>query len=352
MNFQEHFKKIFPTEQFSAILGQDAAKKQAKSALLMGRHIVILGPPGIGKTTFAKSIAKILPETEVVEGCEYHCDPKNPICPGCKARKSRGETLKSKKLPGEQRFVRVQGSPDLTSEDLLGDIDPIKAIKYGPLSVEAFTPGKIFKANQGLLFFDELNRCPEKLQNSLLQVLEERTATIGSYAVDLPANFIFIGTMNPEDYAGTEKLSEVFMDRFDLIYMAYPESLETEIEIVKKKGAKIDIEFPEVLLNLMTEFVRHLRTSKDLERKPSVRASLGLYERAQSTAFLSARKKVIYGDITANLVSVLRHRIKLKPSLRYLKDASAYIKEEFKKFMESNSKYAQYSSESEEGGAG
>ena len=47
----------------------------------------------------------------------------------------------------------------------------------------------------------------------------------------------------------------------------------------------------------MTEFVRSLRNNKDLERKPSVRATLGLYERAQSNAFLDGRKKVDYSDI-------------------------------------------------------
>ena len=141
---------------FPDIIGQDNVKQAVKSALLSERHIILVGPPGIGKTTLAKNIAKIL----------------------------------GKKTP----FVRVQGSPDLTVEDLLGDIDPIKALKYGPLSIEAFTKGKIFKADKGILFFDELNRCPEKVQNALLQVLEEKKATIGSYDVDFDIDFIFVGT--------------------------------------------------------------------------------------------------------------------------------------------------------------
>src|SRR3990167_8087942 len=138
-------------DTFPDIIGQDNVKQSVKSALLSSRHIILVGPPGIGKTTLAKSIAKIL----------------------------------GKKTP----FVRVQGSPDLTVEDLLGDIDPIKALKFGPLSIEAFTKGKIFKADKGIMFFDELNRCPEKVQNSLLQVLEERKATVGSYDVDFLFNF-------------------------------------------------------------------------------------------------------------------------------------------------------------------
>ena len=131
---------LLEEDPFTDILGQDKVKKSVKSALLSDRHIIIVGAPGIGKTTLAKNIAKLLPQ------------------------KGKG------KIP----FVRIQGSPDLTVEDLLGDIDPIKALKFGPLSLEAFTKGKIFKADKGILFFDELNRCPEKLQNALLQVLEEK----------------------------------------------------------------------------------------------------------------------------------------------------------------------------------
>ena len=349
MKIQDHFKKVFLEKGFDDIFGQEKVKTQLKSALLMERNVIVVGPPGIGKTTLAKNVAKLLPEVEIVKGCQYHCNPKQPLCPECKAKKK----IETQKISGEKRFIRIQGSPDLTSEDLLGDIDPIKAMKFGPLSIEAFTPGKIFRANQGVLFFDELNRCPEKLQNSLLQVLEEGVATIGSYMIDLPANFIFIGTMNPEDFSGTEKLSDVFMDRFDLIYMGYPESSKIEERIVKDKSQKL-IEFPEPLLNLMIDFVRSLRASRDIERKPSVRASMGLYERAQSLAFLSKRKKVNFNDIKDSLISVLSHRIRLKPSVKYLQDPSEFIEKQFEEFLKSNQQYSHLATEKEdeEGGLG
>ena len=170
---------------FTDILGQEKVKNQLRSALIVGRHILIIGPPGIGKTTLAKSLANLLPAVDVVKGCEFHCDPKNPVCPRCKSSKS----LESHKVKGPERFIRIQGSPDLTVEDLLGDIDPIKALKFGPLSLEAFTPGKIFKANNGILFFDEINRCPEKLQNALLQVLQEKNLLFSfSFQIN-PYNF-------------------------------------------------------------------------------------------------------------------------------------------------------------------
>ena len=217
-------------------------------------------------------------------------------------------------------------------------MNPIKALKFGPLSQEAFTPGKIFRANNGVLFFDEVNRCPEKLQNALLQVLEEGKATLGSYDVDIPVNFIFIGTMNPKD-TSTERLSDVFLDRFDLLYMGYPESLEIEKEIVKSKGKNIEVELGEKLFDLMIYFVRLLREDEKLEKKPSVRASIGLYERAQSNALVKGKKNVSVADIEEAVVSVLGHRIKLKPSVKYLQSGEDFVKGEFEKVKEENKDY-------------
>jgi MoxR-like ATPase len=296
--------------EFRDIKGQEAIKHALKSALMVDRHVLIVGPPGVGKTTLARNVAKILP-----------------------GKSNTKSNIKSD-TKSDTNFVRIQGSPDLTVEDLLGDIDPVKALKFGASSKEAFSPGKIFKADNGVLFFDELNRCPEKLQNALLQVLEEGKATIGSYDVDIPANFIFIATMNPQD-TSTEKLSDVLLDRFDVLYMSYPETQEIEESVVIEKGSKTDAKVPQQVVKYLVGFVRLLRSNDKLEKVPGVRGSLGLYERSQTNALLSNRKTVIVEDVKAVAVSVLAHRIKLRPSVAYLQSAEKLVQEEAEKFFES-----------------
>ena len=85
---------------FTDILGQENTKEQLKSALLMGRHVIIAGSPGIGKTTLAKNVAKLLPEI-TVNDCGFNCLPEKPVCPECKAKK----TLK-KCVPTARRTAR------------------------------------------------------------------------------------------------------------------------------------------------------------------------------------------------------------------------------------------------------
>lgn len=328
MTLAGQLKTIFLKEAdpFTDIIGQEHVKRQLASALIVGRHVLIVGPPGIGKTTLAKNVAKLLPAIEVMD-CSYHCLPQTPVCPECRS----GRTQRKKKIAGVERFVRIQGSPDLTAEDLVGDIDPSKALQFGPLSLEAFTPGKIFKANNGVLFFDELNRCPEKLQNALLQALQERTVTIGSYDVDFEANFIFMATMNPED-SSTETIADVLLDRFDLAYMTYPESLDYESAIVIRAGKKLT-DFPRPLLLNSLLFVRKLRESQKVEKSPSVRASIGIYERSQANAILDKKNAVGILHVKDALISVLAHRIKLKPSAQYIQSPTEFIQEELRAFM-------------------
>jgi MoxR-like ATPase len=172
-----------------------------------------------------------------------------------------------------------------------------------------------------VVFFDELNRVPERLQNALLQVLEEGIATIGPYDVDYPADFIMIATMNPREHAGVEELSDVLLDRFEVIRMSYPETPEREKEILLRYGQKLDqVNVPEDILDLIIALVQATRDgvwAKELEQGASVRASLALYEKVQAMALLKGRSQPLPEDIKAIAASSLAARIKPSPESKY-----------------------------------
>ena len=309
-------------DPFPEIIGNTKAKHDALSCLIAGRHFLILGSAGVGKTTLAKSIAKLLPPIRVPKGVPYWLDKDSPFA--SEEIRKKWESGEFELIPGHKRFVRIQGSPDLTPEDLVGTIDPAKALKEG-INPKTFIPGKLFRANHGVLFFDELNRAPPKIQNLLLQVLEEGYVSLGPFDIEVPTDFIFIATMNPQEYQGVYEVSEALLDRLDLVRMDYPETLEIEKEIVLRKGKKLAM-FPDKLLTLMIQIVRNLRKDENLEVKPSPRAVIGLYERAQANALIRGSSQVEWIDIEEALLSVLGSRIRLKPNIAIKKSPIDYLK--------------------------
>ena len=111
-------------------------------------------------------------------------------------------------------------------------------------------------------------------------------------------------------------------------------------KIVLSKGKTIEgVSFPEELLETTIHFIRTLREDANIDKKPSVRATLGIYERSQAIAYLSKDKVVTTEHVKEVMLSVLSHRIKLKPSIKYLQTPETYLEEEFSKFKGKKSGY-------------
>ena len=315
-----------------AWLGPVETKLEILAVLAAGRNLLLEGPVGSGKTLLGESIAAALPPIRLA-GCHFNCLPGEAACPQCRAGLVASGELE---LSGVERFVRVQGSPDLFPEDLVGDVDPAAALAHGALDPRAFRPGRLVRAHRKLCFVDEINRLSERLQNLFLELLAERALTIGGYEARFPVDTVVVATMNPDEYVGVGRLSEALRDRFERVRLDYPTPAD-EVSILFTRTGLSEADAghdTHRLAEAVVGFANQLRADPEVEAGPSVRATLAGFELALAWRRVDAGGHPrILGDggtdwrqaALAGLRVALRGRLSLRPTHRLASRPEAYV---------------------------
>jgi MoxR-like ATPase len=267
------------------ILGKERELRLALACLIARGHLLIEDVPGVGKTTLAHVMARLL---------------------------------------GLQ-FQRVQFTSDLLPADILG-----VSIFDRATSAFRFHPGPVFAQ---LILADEINRATPKTQSALLEAMEERQVTADGETFALPEPFFVIATQNPAHQIGTFPLPESQLDRFLLrIRLGYPDrAAERALLMGEDRRALLErqpaVASPAALLELqhaaqrlhiseaLVDYVQALlgttRNNPELANGLSPRAGLGLLSAARAWALLDGRDHVLPEDVQTLFPHVAAHRLHL-----------------------------------------
>jgi MoxR-like ATPase len=265
------------------ILGKEDVIRLALACLLARGHLLIEDLPGVGKTTLAHTLARLL-------GLDYS---------------------------------RIQFTSDLLPADILGV--SVYDREDGRFH---FHPGPVFAQ---LVLADEINRATPKAQSALLEAMEERQVTIEGETRPLPEPFFVIATQNPAHQIGTFPLPESQVDRFLMrLRIGYPDQqAERQLlrgtdrrELLPQLQPVLDpadilelqrqvngVHVADALLDYAQALLGHTRGSPRYRHGLSPRAGLALLRAARAWAFLDARTAVLPEDVQAVLPAVVGHRL-------------------------------------------
>lgn len=195
---------------FSAIVGQDELQLAIILNVINPKlgGLLIKGVKGSGKSSSVYAIPDILPEIEVMQYCEFNCDPAFPEswCKDCDEQYT--ECTKE----SEVKNIEIVSIPLSVTEDrLLGTVDVEQLLKEGEHN---FIPGILAKAHRQILYIDEVNLLADHIIDDILEVSASKWNRVEreGFSIEHASEFLMIGTMNPEE----GELRPQILDRFPL----------------------------------------------------------------------------------------------------------------------------------------
>jgi MoxR-like ATPase len=198
-----------------------------------------------------------------------------------------------------------------------------------------FKKGPVFS---NIVLVDEINRAPAKTQSALLEIMEERQATVDGRTYFMATPFMVLATQNPVEQEGTYRLPEAQLDRFLFkIIVPYPTEAEEVIilsqfhkmgnttvmdmikpvlpaqKVVELRQLIKTLLIEDKLLQFIARIIHQTRNNKSIYLGASPRASLAIMNASKAMAAIQGRDFVTPEDILAITPAVLRHRIILSP---------------------------------------
>lgn len=266
----------------------DTVLPDLERALLAGQDLILLGERGQAKSRIVRRLAELLDEwMPYVAGCELHSSPDRPLTPHARQQLAEhGDDTPIAWLHRSERLNEKLATPDTAIADLVGDVDPIKVAEGRHLSDEGTIHyGLLPRTNRGIFAVNELPDLPERIQVSLLNVLEERDVQIRGYPIRLDLDLLLVATANPDDYTNRGRIISPLKDRFGAqVRTHYPTSIADEVAIVRQEAARpvggIDVHVPVFLEEVVAHLTARLRETDEVNQRSgvSVRFTIGAYE--------------------------------------------------------------------------
>ncbi|MEM1095910.1 MAG: AAA family ATPase [Bacteroidota bacterium] len=292
---------------FTGIIGYDQTVIPQIQNAILGRHdIILLGLRGQAKSRLIRTLPRLLDEyVPAIAGTELNDDPLAPLSKHARTLVAEhGDDTPIRWLHRSERFGEKLATPDTTIADLVGDIDPIKAVQqnltYADEEVIHF--GIIPRTNRGIFAINELPDLQPRIQVGLLNILEEQDIQIRGFNVRFPLDLMMVFSANPEDYTNRGNLITPLKDRIDSqIITHYPRTIETGIEITKQEAwqdrgdGSPTVAVPHFFREIIEQIAFEARESEYVDQKSGVSVRM---TRAALEDLLSAaeRRALVNGE--------------------------------------------------------